>query len=74
MILRSCSTARVNNERFNIYNATKNNIYDVAIVGAGFAGLSAALLLGRYLRPVAIFDGGKTRNDNTKHVHSYLGL
>lgn len=65
--------ARVNNERFNIYNATKNNIYDVAIVGGGFAGLSAALLLGRYLRPVAIFDGGKTRNDNTKHVHSYLG-
>lgn len=48
--------------------------YDVAIIGGGFAGLSAALLLGRYLRPVAIFDWGKTRNDNTKHIHSYLGL
>ena len=31
-----------------------------------------ALLLGRYLRPVAIVDWGKTRNDNTKHIHSYL--
>src|SRR5919198_343607 len=39
----------------------KNNIFDVAIVGAGFAGLSAALLLGRYLRPTVIFDAVKTR-------------
>ena len=52
----------------------KNNIFDVAIVGAGFAGLSAALLLGRYLRPTVIFDGGKTRNSTTKHVHGYLGF
>lgn len=60
-----------NNRRFNV---PKNMIYDVAIIGGGFAGLSAALLLGRYLRPVVIFDVGKTRNDNTKHIHSYLGL
>jgi thioredoxin reductase len=52
----------------------QNNIFDVAIVGAGFAGLSAALLLGRYLRPTVIFDGGKTRNSSTKHVHGYLGF
>jgi thioredoxin reductase len=59
---------------FYCHQHTKNKIYDVAIIGGGFAGLSAALLLGRYLRPVAIFDWGKTRNDNTKHIHSYLGL
>ena len=52
----------------------QNNIFDVAIVGAGFAGLSAVLLLGRYLRPTVIFDGGKTRNSTTKHVHGYLGF
>lgn len=52
----------------------KHDVFDVAIIGAGFAGLSAALVLGRYLRPVVIFDGGKTRNYITKHVHSYLGL
>ena len=48
--------------------------FDVAIVGAGFAGLSAALLLGRYLRPTVIFDGGETRNHASKHVHGYLGF
>jgi thioredoxin reductase len=52
----------------------QNNIFDVAIVGAGVAGLSAALLLGRYLRPTIIFDGGKTRNSTTKHMHGYLGF
>lgn len=48
--------------------------FDVAIIGAGFSGLSAALLLGRYLRPTVIFDGGNTRNSASKHVHGYLGF
>jgi thioredoxin reductase len=51
-----------------------NEAFDVAIVGAGFAGLSAALLLGRYLRPTVIFNGGKTRNYASNHVHGYLGF
>jgi thioredoxin reductase len=50
------------------------DVFDVAIVGAGFAGLSAALLLGRYLRPTVIFNGGKTRNYMSNHVHGYLGF
>lgn len=49
-------------------------VFDVAIIGAGFAGLSAALLLGRYLRPTVIFNGGETRNHTSKHVHGYLGF
>jgi heterodisulfide reductase subunit A-like polyferredoxin len=49
-------------------------VFDVAIIGAGFSGLSAALLLGRYLRPTVIFDGGNTRNSTSKHVHGYLGF
>lgn len=57
--------ANINYKGFN--TAAKNKIYDVAIIGGGFAGLSAALLLGRYLRPVAIFDGGKTRNANATY-------
>jgi thioredoxin reductase len=50
------------------------SIFDVAIIGAGFAGLSAALVLGRYLLTTIVFDAGKTRNHRTEHVHSYLGL
>jgi thioredoxin reductase len=49
-------------------------VFDVAIIGAGFSGLSAALLLGRYLRPTVIFDGGNTRNSTSKHIHGYLGF
>src|ERR687889_418677 len=51
-----------------------DEIFDVAIIGGGFAGLSAALLLGRYLRPTVIFNGGDTRNSMSNHVHGYLGF
>ena len=61
-------------KKINTSNTSKGNTFDVAIIGAGFAGLSAALVLGRYLCPAVIFDAGKTRNDITKHVHNYLGL
>ena len=49
-------------------------VFDVAIIGAGFSGLSAALLLGRYLRKTVVFDDGRTRNYTSKHVHGYLGF
>jgi thioredoxin reductase len=49
-------------------------VFDVAIIGGGFSGLSAALLLGRYLRQTVIFDDGPTRNSKSKHVHAYLGF
>ena len=48
-----------------------NDIFDVAIIGGGFAGLSAALLLGRYLRPTIIFDVKETRKSL---IHGYLGF
>lgn len=49
-------------------------VTDVAIIGAGFAGLSAALMLGRYLRTAVIFDSGKSRNYTSNAVHGYLGF
>ena len=49
-------------------------VFDVAIIGGGFSGLSAALLLGRYLRQTVIFDSGPTRNFRSKHIHAYLGF
>jgi thioredoxin reductase len=68
-------------ENYNIIDETKQErqesqeeLFDVAIIGAGYSGLSAALLLGRYLRKTVIFDNGRTRNSTSKHVHGYLGF
>ena len=46
--------------------------YDVAIVGAGPAGLSAALVLGRCLRNVIICDSGSPRNATSHALHAFL--
>ena len=47
-------------------------MYDVIIVGAGPAGLSAALMLGRCRRSVLICDTGKPRNAASHALHGYL--
>lgn len=46
--------------------------HDVCIVGAGPAGLSAALVLGRCARHVLVFDSGKPRNIRSRALHGYL--
>jgi thioredoxin reductase len=46
--------------------------FDVAIVGAGPAGLSAALWLGRCRRRVIVFDAGTPRNEASPALHGYL--
>ena len=48
-----------------------DNIIDIAIIGGGYAGLSAALLLGRYLRNTIIFD---VVNPRKSYIHGYLGF
>jgi thioredoxin reductase len=47
--------------------------YDVVVVGGGAAGLSAALVLSRARRRVAVVDAGKPRNAPAAHMHGYLG-
>jgi len=46
--------------------------YDVIVVGAGSAGLSAALTLGRCRRRVLVADGGAPRNAPSGGVHGFL--
>jgi thioredoxin reductase len=46
--------------------------YDVVVVGAGPAGLSAALVLGRCRRSVLVCDAGKPRNWASHALHGYL--
>jgi thioredoxin reductase len=46
--------------------------FDVVIVGAGPAGLSAALVLGRARRRVLVSDAGHPRNAPSHGLHCYL--
>ncbi|WP_144881549.1 NAD(P)/FAD-dependent oxidoreductase [Microbacterium paraoxydans] len=46
--------------------------FDVLIVGGGAAGLSAALVLLRARRTVAIVDAGEPRNAPAAHLHGFL--
>lgn len=46
--------------------------YDVAILGGGAAGLSAALVLGRARRRVVVIDAGAPRNARAANMHGYL--
>ncbi|MDQ1805396.1 NAD(P)/FAD-dependent oxidoreductase [Chryseobacterium sp. CKR4-1] len=48
------------------------NPYDVIIIGGSYAGLSAAMALGRSLRNVLIIDGGKPCNEQTPYSHNFL--
>lgn len=47
-------------------------IHDVIIVGAGPAGLSAALMLGRCRRSVLVLDSGQPRNGASHALHGFL--
>ncbi|HOY12493.1 MAG TPA: NAD(P)/FAD-dependent oxidoreductase [Saprospiraceae bacterium] len=46
--------------------------YEVIIIGGSYAGLSAALALGRALRKVLIIDSGLPCNRQTPHSHNFL--
>jgi thioredoxin reductase len=47
-------------------------MFDVVIVGAGPAGLNAALILGRCQRKVLLCDTGKPRNAASWHLNGFL--
>jgi thioredoxin reductase len=51
----------------------RNGEYDVAVIGGGAAGLSAALVLTRAQRRVAVIDAGRPRNAPAAHMHGFLG-
>ena len=46
--------------------------HDVAVVGGGAAGLSAALVLARARRRVVVIDGGAPRNAPAAHMQGFL--
>jgi thioredoxin reductase len=46
--------------------------YDAVVIGGGAAGLSAALVLGRARRRVAVVDAGAPRNAPAAHMQGFL--
>lgn len=57
----------------SIDNNMKNQKqYDVIIVGGSYAGLAAAMALGRALRHVLVIDSGQPCNKQTPHSHNFL--
>lgn len=50
----------------------ENRIFDVIIIGGSYAGLSAAMVLGRSLRDVLVIDSGQPCNRQTPHSHNFL--
>ncbi len=51
-------------------NEGKN--FDVIIIGGSYAGLAAAMSLGRSLRDVLVIDGGQPCNIQTPHSHNFI--
>ncbi|MBI4942165.1 MAG: FAD-binding protein, partial [Actinobacteria bacterium] len=47
--------------------------FDVAVIGGGAAGLSAALVLTRARRRVVVIDDGQPRNAPAAHMQGFLG-
>lgn len=50
----------------------EQQLLDVVIVGGSFAGMSAALSLGRSSRKVLVIDNGNPCNRNTPNAHNFL--
>lgn len=46
---------------------------DVAVIGGGAGGLSAALVLSRARRRVVVIDDGRPRNAGVPHAYGFLG-
>ncbi|TAE43608.1 MAG: NAD(P)/FAD-dependent oxidoreductase [Bacteroidetes bacterium] len=48
------------------------NEFEVLIIGGSYAGLSAAMALGRSMRQVLVMDSGKPCNRFTPHSHNFI--
>lgn len=55
-----------------MHDITREQTWDVIIVGAGPAGLSAALILGRCCRNVLVCDDGTPRSWASKEMHGFI--
>ncbi len=55
-----------------MFSISQSGLLDTIVIGAGSAGLSAALVLGRARRQVLVLDGGPPRNASADAAHGFL--
>jgi len=60
------------NENHTPHDTPSGDISDVAVIGGGAAGLSAALVLTRARRRVVVLDAGQPRNAPAAHMQGFL--
>jgi thioredoxin reductase len=60
------------NQLSNTNKMKNKKDFDVIIIGGSYAGLAAAMALGRALRKVLIIDSKKPCNRQTPHSHNFL--
>lgn len=58
--------------RTEMTSAAGTRDFDVIVVGGSYAGLAAAMALGRALRKVLVLDGGRPCNAQTPRSHNFL--
>lgn len=51
---------------------SESQTFDVIIIGGSYAGLSAAMALGRSLRKVLVIDSGLACNRQSPHSHNFI--
>ncbi len=74
-----CATAEISTEKaaedvdaWLQKSRDRVDLLDVIIIGAGPAGLSAALVLGRCRRKVVAFDSGEPRSKASRAMHGFI--
>jgi len=70
-MMGACIFPFITMDSINQENNMKEKL-DIIIVGGSYAGLAAAMALGRALRKVLVIDGGKTANRFTPHSHNFI--
>src|SRR5690606_42011844 len=62
----------VHHQDLHSFPTRRSSDLEVIIIGGSYAGLSAALALGRSLRKVLVIDSEKPCNIQTPHSHNFL--
>jgi thioredoxin reductase len=73
LLRKSCNIKKHMIEKHSISWRKLKMLYDVAIVGGSFAGLSAAMMLARGRRSVCVIDSGEPRNRFADASHGFFG-